>query len=90
MAHLDVEVVTADRLVWQGTATHLSAPAFDGQMGILPGHQPVLTVLGDGVMSITTGADKSGLVRFEISGGFFSVDLNKVVIITDRAQAVGQ
>lgn len=89
MAHLEVEVVTADRLVWQGTATHLSAPAFDGQMGILPGHQPVLTVLGEGIMSITTD-DQKNKVKFDISGGFFSVDLNKVVIITDQAQAVGQ
>ena len=42
---LNVEMVSADRTVWSGEALSVAAPAADGDMGVLPGHQPVLAVL---------------------------------------------
>src|SRR5690606_41487767 len=46
---LNVEVVSPARVLWSGEASMVSAPAADGSMGVLPGHQPVLAVLRNGV-----------------------------------------
>ena len=49
---LQVELVAADRTVWSGEALMVSAPAADGEIGILPGHAPVLAVLVVGVRDV--------------------------------------
>ena len=84
MAALEVVLVTTDRTVWSGQAVSVSAPAHDGQLGILRGHSPVLAALGSGVVEI--GLENAPTVRVEVAGGFFSVDDNKVMIIADHAQ----
>ena len=48
MAELKVEIVSEERSVWNGTASAVSARTIDGEIGILPGHTPLLAVLGDG------------------------------------------
>mgnify|MGYP000160841066 CR=1 FL=1 len=52
MSQLNVELVAADRRVWAGTATMVSARSSDGDLGILPGHQPILTILVAGEVTI--------------------------------------
>lgn len=48
MAHLEVDLVDTDGTIWSGEARIVSAPASDGEIGILAGHTPVLSVLRHG------------------------------------------
>ena len=86
MAQLQVDVVAADRKVWSGTATLVSAPAADGEIGILAGHTPILSALRAGHFRIT--AEKGNKVEVEITGGFLSVDHNVVTIVVDSANVL--
>lgn len=80
---LNVEVVATDRTVWSGEAKVISAPAADGSIGILPGHQPVLAVLRPGKVDITPVAGDK--LELEVSGGFVSVDHDTVTIVIDSS-----
>ena len=87
MAHLEVDVVAADRRVWRGEARMVSAPAADGDMGILPGHTPVLAVLRRGKVRITT---VDGAVRLvQVDEGFLSVDSDRVTVVVHSASEIG-
>lgn len=80
---LQVTVVAVDRSVWSGEARSLVVKTVEGDMGILPGHEPVLALLRDGVVRIET-ADGSS-IRAAVSGGFFAVDSNRVSVLAERA-----
>lgn len=87
MAHLEVDVVAADRRVWRGEARMVSAPAAEGDMGILPGHTPVLAVLRPGKVRITT---VDGAVRLvQVDEGFLSVDSDRVTVVVHSASEIG-
>jgi len=78
---LEVDLVGTDGTIWSGAARSLSAPASDGEIGILPGHTPVLSVLGHGQVRIETegGAKQQWVVH----GGFLSVDDDQVTVVVD-------
>lgn len=78
---LNVEVVATDRTVWSGEASAISAPAADGSIGILPGHQPVLAVLRPGKVDISPASGEK--MELDVSGGFVSVDHDTVTIVID-------
>lgn len=83
MAELEVDVVAADRRVWRGSARAVTVPAADGELGILPGHTPVLAVLKAGSVRITTVA---GEVRaMTVDEGFLSVDSDRVTVVVHAA-----
>lgn len=84
MAHLDVDVVAADRRVWSGEARMVSAPAIEGDVGILPGHTPMLALLRDGVVRVEGLDGHRRAVR--VDSGFLSVDVNSVTIVVHSAQ----
>ena len=50
--NLNVRVVSPEKMVFEGEASAVVAPAWDGQVGILPNHAPMLTLVGSGVMNI--------------------------------------
>ena len=50
-AELEVEIVAADHFVWSGPATMVKARTSEGEIGILPGHSPVLALLGEGELA---------------------------------------
>ncbi len=86
MAHLEVDVVAADRRVWRGDAQMVSAPAADGDIGILPGHTPILAVLRAGSVRITEvgGATRS----VAVDEGFLSVDDDRVTVVVHAAREI--
>lgn len=84
MAELDVEIVAADHFVWSGPARMVKARTSDGEIGILPGHSPLLAILAAGLMEIDP-VDGNRLM-VEVDGGFFSVDSDRVVIVADNAK----
>ena len=82
MSELNVAVISPEQTVYEGTAESVVAPAHDGEVGILPGHAPMLTLLGEGVLRI------GGSVRVKVRGGFVQVADNVVRVITEHAEAV--
>ena len=80
---LTVSVVSPERTLFEGEAESLIAPAFDGQVGILTDHAPMLTLLGNGELRLTSaGGDR----KFTVSGGFLEVADNRVRVVTERAE----
>lgn len=86
MSELQVELVAADRQVWKGQATMVSARSIDGDLGIMPGHTPLLAVLAPGEVRIQTGGASETAT---VDGGFLSVDHDRVVIVADNVDAAG-
>lgn len=81
---LQVELVAADRLVWSGDAAKVSARTAEGDIGILPGHAPLLSVLQIGVVDITTTSGESWVAA--VNGGFISVANGRVSILSEIAE----
>jgi F-type H+-transporting ATPase subunit epsilon len=79
---LKVEVVAADRQVWSGEASMVSAATPEGSLGVLPGHEPFLSLLADGPVRVTA-VDGESLVA-EVSSGFLSVDHDLVTVVAQR------
>lgn len=84
MSSLNVELVAADRKVWSGEASMVRARSTEGEIGIMPGHTPLLGVLiqGDVVIHATDGDQ-----TVTIDGGFLSVDHDNVTIVAETVQA---
>lgn len=84
MAELNVEVVAADRKVWSGTASIVVARTPDGEIGIMPGHEPLLGLLVTGSVTVrTTGGDA---VHVAVSRGFLSISQDNVAILAEMAE----
>jgi F-type H+-transporting ATPase subunit epsilon len=81
---LDVAVVSAERLLWQGQAKSVVAKTPEGEIGILPGHEPVLALLLESPLRIEEPDGAKMMVA--VHGGFFSVDSNKVNVIAEVAE----
>jgi len=79
---LQVEVVAADRMVWSGEASMVSARTVDGDIGVLRGHTPVLSLLAPSVVEIT--ADSGRPVVASVDGGFISVAKDRVSILSEH------
>jgi F-type H+-transporting ATPase subunit epsilon len=83
--YLHVEVVAADRLVWSGEATMVIARTTEGDVGILPNHSPILSLLVDGVVDVQTSEGETWVAA--VSAGFLSVANNRVSVLAEYAEA---
>jgi F-type H+-transporting ATPase subunit epsilon len=83
VATLRVRVVSPATVVYEGEASSLVAPAWDGMVGILPGHAPMIVLLGAGPLDIDVPG--GGSTRFQIAGGVLKVVEDQVTILTDYA-----
>ncbi len=79
------EIISQDRLVYQGEADMVVLPGADGEMGILPHHAPVLTTLKFGVITVKS---KGHETFFTVAGGFAEVQPDVVTILADAAENV--
>lgn len=79
-----LKVVTPERVVFEGTARSLVAPAWDGWVGILPGHAPFLTLMGEGPLSVEP--ESGGRREFQVGGGVMKVESNEVTVLADRVE----
>ena len=84
MAELVVNVVSAERALWSGSAKSVVAKTPEGEIGIMPGHEPVLALLVDSALRIEEADGTKMLVA--VHGGFFSVDSNVVNVIAEIAE----
>jgi F-type H+-transporting ATPase subunit epsilon len=80
---LHVEVVTAERELYNGEADMVSAPGSEGRLGILPRHAALLTTLMPGELNIKLGDAEEPLF---VSGGFLEVSDNSVTVLADTAE----
>jgi len=79
---LKVSVISPEAVLFEGESDSVVAPAYDGEVGILTGHAPLMALLGTGLLRIG-GADR----RFNVSGGFMQVLDNQVRVVTEKAAA---
>jgi F-type H+-transporting ATPase subunit epsilon len=81
---LKVFVISPEAVLYEGEAQMVVAPAFDGEVGILENHAPMMTLLRKGELRLSGSA---GNQRFTVEGGFLQVVENNVRIVTERAAA---
>ena len=81
---LTVDVVAPDQVLWSGTAERLVAPTVEGDIGLLTGHEPVLSVLKSGVVRVRGAAD--GDAEFPIESGFLSFDHDVVTVVVEPVE----
>ncbi len=79
------EIVSQDRVVFSDDADIVVLPGAEGQMGILPNHTPLLTVIQYGIVKIR---NKDGEAFFTVSGGVAEVQPDQVTILADAAENV--
>lgn len=80
---LNVRVVSPAAIVFEGEASAVVAPAWDGQVGILPSHAPMLSLLGAGELSIERVG--GGSDTFHVAGGVLKVERDQVTLLTEYA-----
>ncbi len=80
---LHVEVVTAERKLYSGEATLVSAPGSEGRLGILPRHAAMLALLKEGELRIELNDAEEPIF---VSGGFLEVSDNRVIVLADTAE----
>ena len=81
---LRVSVISPEAVLFEGDAESVVAPAYDGEVGILTGHAPMVTLLGRGQLRVGSG---SGARRFDVQGGFLQVADNQVRVVTEQASS---
>jgi F-type H+-transporting ATPase subunit epsilon len=81
---LHVSVISPEASLYEGDATSVVAPAFDGEVGILTGHAPMMTLLGKGDLRVEGAGGKK---QFAIEGGFLQVVNNQVRVVTEKGAA---
>jgi F-type H+-transporting ATPase subunit epsilon len=82
---LKVSVISPEKTLFEGEVDAVTAPAFDGEVGILPRHAPMMTLLGRGTLRLGSGAQAS---RFAVDGGFLQVVDDVVRVVTEKASTV--
>lgn len=78
---LKVSVISPEKVLFEGEVESLVAPAFDGEVGILSSHAPMMTLLGKGLLRLSGNAG-----TFRVEGGFLQVLDNQVRVVTERAE----
>lgn len=85
MAEMSVELVAVERKVWSGKATSVFAETTEGELGVLPGHTPLLGELVEGgIVKIYT--TDSETVTAAVFGGFLSITGEKVSVLAEAAE----
>ena len=84
---MQLQIITAEREVFSGEVDALVAPGVAGQLGILPNHAPLMTVLQPGELLVRADGNESYLA---LSGGYLEVLGNQVIVLADAAEDVDE
>ena len=87
MAELQCEIVTPEAKLFSETAHFVVLPAAEGEMGILPEHEPVVTTLTPGTVRVTV-EEGTEPVSYIVDGGYAQVEAERVIVLADRAAAI--
>ena len=80
---LEVSLISPEATVFEGRASQVIVPAWDGQLGVLPDHAPIIVLLGGGELRID---GEGGQQLFDVTGGFMQVVENRVTILSESAR----
>ncbi len=83
MLTIRLEIVTAEQVIYSEEVNIVIAPGVEGELGILPHHAPLMTMLQPGELRFRKEGEEFSLV---ISGGFLEVRPDKVVVLADAAE----
>ena len=81
---MKVEIVSAEREIFSGLAEMIFAPAVEGEIGVAPGHAPLLTLLGPGEVRVKISEEEE--TSFYISGGMIEILPRMVTVLSDTAE----
>lgn len=81
--HLTLELVTPEKIAWSAPADFVVLPAYEGEMGVLPGHESFLVQLQEGEVRVT---DKGQVKRFAVSGGFAEIKDDVIALFAETAE----
>ena len=81
------EIISQDRFVYQGDVDIVILPGSEGEMGVLPNHSPLLTVLKYGIITIRSHGEED---YFTVAGGIAEIERDQVVILADAAENVAE
>lgn len=82
-AALRVVVISPEAVVYEGEADSVVAPAWDGEIGILRGHAPLMALLGSGDLRVSRGGTSE---HFHVRGGFLQVADDVVTVLSEHAE----
>jgi F-type H+-transporting ATPase subunit epsilon len=82
---IKLDVVTAERAVFSDEVDVVVAPGIEGQLGILPHHAPLMTMLQPGELLVKKGGEEFCLA---VTGGFLEVRPDRVIVLADAAERV--
>ena len=77
-----VRIISPEGSVYDGEADAVVAPAFDGEVGILPRHAPLMTLIGEGPLKVRIQGD---VQVFDVQGGFLQVVHDTVSVVVEHA-----
>jgi F-type H+-transporting ATPase subunit epsilon len=83
MPKLRLDIVTAERMVYSEDVDEVIAPGVEGQLGILPHHSPLMTMLSPGELVVKQDGTE---VILAVSGGFMEVRPDRVIVLADTAE----
>jgi F-type H+-transporting ATPase subunit epsilon len=83
MASIKLDIVTAERVVFSDDVEIIMAPGIDGELGILPSHSPLMTMLVPGELRLKRSGEEFSLA---ISGGFLEIRPDRVIVLADTAE----
>ena len=86
MATLRVELVAADQAVWTGEAKMVIAKTVEGEIGLLPGHEPMLAILASGEVRITLEGGE--IIKASAEDGFLSIEKDVVTVVARHAALI--
>ena len=78
-----IEIITPDQAILKSEASEVTIPSYEGQMGILKDHIPLITFLRPGLISIKTGQDQ---IRYYVEEGTVEFSNNNLLILTSTAR----
>jgi F-type H+-transporting ATPase subunit epsilon len=84
---IQLDVITPERRMLSETVDAVQVPGASGELGILPGHTPLISQINSGVLSYTQGAATE---RLHIAGGFVEVSNDRVTVLADVAERIGE
>ena len=85
MAPLQLEIITAERALFDGQVELIVAPGIEGELAVLPNHAPLMTMLQPGELRYRVSGEDSYLT---VSGGYMEVTRGRVTILADAAERV--
>jgi len=83
MSPIRLDIVTAERVVFSDDVDVVVAPGVEGQLGILPHHAPLMTMLQPGELVARKGGEE---ISIAVCGGFLEVRPDRVIVLADAAE----